>query len=149
MLSGLPCPHAIAAIWVKGDDPIAYVHEYYKKQSYLDTYSYSINPVPGIEMWKIIRAPIQPPPYRRQPGRPKMVRIREEGEEPPAASEARPTKLPRSRYVTMSCRVCGSGDHNKRTCPIELGRKARVRVRLVINLKFYFQVIVNIIMSLI
>ncbi|XP_061989340.1 uncharacterized protein LOC133707897 [Rosa rugosa] len=49
-LSGLPCPHAITSIWVKGDDHIAYVHHYYSKQAYLDAYSYAINPVPGIEM---------------------------------------------------------------------------------------------------
>lgn len=73
-----------------------------------------------------------------------MVRIREEGEVPSAASKARPTKLRRSRYVTMSCRVCGFADHNKRTCPNELTRKAReAGVRVGYKLNFYFKVYVN------
>lgn len=71
MLFGLPCPHAIAAIWVKGDDPISYVHDYYKNQSYLHAYSYAINLVPGIELWMIIRVPIQLSQYERESGRPK------------------------------------------------------------------------------
>lgn len=33
--------------------------------------------------------------------------------------------MPRSYYVTANCSVGGSGDHNNRTCPIELAEKAR------------------------
>lgn len=58
MLSRLPCPHAIACIWVKGDDPIAYVDNYYRNESYLNAYGYVIHPVPGIDYWPIKNAPI-------------------------------------------------------------------------------------------
>lgn len=105
-MSGLPCPHAIASIFVKGDDPIDYVHRYYSKQSYLAAYAHAINPVPGIDYWSIKKASIQPPKYKRQPGRPKMVRRREEGEVlAPTQHTSSTIKLSRSRYMTISCTV--------------------------------------------
>jgi hypothetical protein len=127
MMSGIPCPHVICCIFLLGHDPLDYVHDCYSKQSYLNAYSHPINPVPGIELWSVIDAPIQPPPFRRQPGRPKRARRRDEDEEPPApnveTNEEGRTKMPRSSYVTSSCRTCGSVDHNKRTCPIERAKK--------------------------
>ncbi|KAK9939640.1 hypothetical protein M0R45_016330 [Rubus argutus] len=129
MMSEIPCPHVIACIFVRGQDPVDYVDDYYSKQSYLNAYAHSINPVPGIDLWPMIDAPIQPPPFRRQRGRQKMVRRREEGEEPAAANistdEVGCTKMPRSRYVTMSCTSCGSKYHNRRTCQTELAKKTR------------------------
>lgn len=66
-----------------------------------------------------------------------------DGEEPSAATKARPTKLSRNRYVIMSCRFCGSSDHSKRTCPTKLAMKARedsARARCKLN--FYFKIYV-------
>ena len=40
----------------------------------------------GIKLWKMIEHLIRPPPYKMQPVRPKFVKRRKEGEEPPAAS---------------------------------------------------------------
>lgn len=64
---------------------------------------------------------------RRREDRPKRARRRDEDEEPPApnveTNEEGRTKMPRSSYVTSSCRTCGSVDHNKRTCPIERAKK--------------------------
>ncbi|KAK9932343.1 hypothetical protein M0R45_019584 [Rubus argutus] len=118
-------PTLSPCIWVKGDDPIAYIDNYYRKESYLNAYDYAINPVSGVDHWPIKNAPIQPPTYKKQHGRPKMVRRREEGEEPPARKVSATNKMPRSRYVTCSCTICGDPSHNKRTCSIELTRKTR------------------------
>ncbi|KAK9943065.1 hypothetical protein M0R45_008687 [Rubus argutus] len=63
-LSGLPCPHAIASIFIKGDDPMSYVHRYYTKQYYIGAYAHAINPVPGIEYWTIKPSSIEPPKYK-------------------------------------------------------------------------------------
>ncbi|KAK9911847.1 hypothetical protein M0R45_035733 [Rubus argutus] len=40
----------------------------------------------GIKLWNLIEHLIRPPPYKMQPVRPKFVKRRKEGEEPPAAS---------------------------------------------------------------
>jgi hypothetical protein len=112
---------------VKAHDPAQYVHPYYSKQFYLQAYAYPINPVPGIDLWKIVHHHIEPPPFRRMPGRPKKVRRKEEGEAIPAserttaATTTTPTvptskKLPRSEYVGGKCTACGNPKHNRRTC---------------------------------
>lgn len=40
----------------------------------------------GIKLWKLIGHLIRPPPYNMQPVRPKFLKRRKEGEEPPAAT---------------------------------------------------------------
>ncbi|XP_024178075.1 uncharacterized protein LOC112183998 [Rosa chinensis] len=99
-LSSLPCPHAIHCIFIRGEDPKQYVHMYYKKQAYLDAYAHLINPVPGIEYWTIRVVKIHPPQYKRQPGKPKKARTKEEAK-PPAPE---PTK------------VCGNTTRMSRSC---------------------------------
>lgn len=126
VLSGISCPHAITCIFVKGHDPTQYLHPYYSKQFYLQAYAYPINPVPRIDLWKMVHHPIQPPPFRRMSGRPKKIRRKEEGETIPVgegtmnattSSVPMSNKLPRSDYQHGKCTICGNPKHNKRTCP--------------------------------
>ncbi|KAH0639646.1 hypothetical protein KY285_036232 [Solanum tuberosum] len=41
-LTGIPCHHAIAAIWVEKDEPEMYVHECYTTEQYMKSYEHSI-----------------------------------------------------------------------------------------------------------
>lgn len=74
-LSGIPCQHAIAAIYAKEHDPTDYVDDWYSQTKYIDAYEPIIHPIAGEDHWPHKEAPMEPPPYKRQPGRPKKVRL--------------------------------------------------------------------------
>ncbi|XP_040372479.1 uncharacterized protein LOC112192744 [Rosa chinensis] len=112
-VSGLPCGHAIAAIYSKGWSPDEFVDDHYRMEKYLEAYEQVINPIAGISEWEIIHRPIAAPLYRAQPGRPKLKRNKEPGEEPPAAGTE---KLSRSFYSQVKCGRCHKKGHNVRTC---------------------------------
>lgn len=73
-ISGIPCQHAIAAIYTKEQDPALYVDDYYSQEKYLLAYGHIIHPIAGEDYWPHKDAPLEPPPYKAQPGRPKKVR---------------------------------------------------------------------------
>lgn len=70
-LTVIPCHHAIAAIWVKRDEPEKYVQECYTTEQYMKRYDHSILPINSFEEWPKTRVeqPL-PPIYKTQPGRP-------------------------------------------------------------------------------
>lgn len=74
-LNGIPCQHAIAAIYAKEHDPTYYVDYWYSQTKYIDAYEPIIHPIAGEDHWPHKDAPIEPPPYKRRPGRPKKVRL--------------------------------------------------------------------------
>ncbi|XP_040364527.1 uncharacterized protein LOC121050041 [Rosa chinensis] len=87
-VSGIPCGHAIAAIYSKGWSPDEFVDDHYRMEKYFKAYELVINPIAGVSEWEIIHRPIAAPLYRAQPGRPKLKRNKEPGEEPPPAGKA-------------------------------------------------------------
>lgn len=135
-LSGIPCVHAICAIFAKKQDPALYVDEMLSQTKYTDAYSPIINPIAGENDWEQIDYPIAPPPYKRQAGRPKMKRIKEVGEKmaPPAPNTA---KMSRSQYVKMTCTTCGKKGHNLRGC---LKNKAAASSSQVVS-NFFFSLL--------
>ncbi|KAF3671823.1 hypothetical protein FXO38_06406 [Capsicum annuum] len=64
-LTRIPCNYAIAAIWVKKDEPKMYVHECYTVKQYLKSYNPSILPIFSIDQWPKIEPPL-PPIYKAQ-----------------------------------------------------------------------------------
>ncbi|KAI5354944.1 hypothetical protein L3X38_007839 [Prunus dulcis] len=79
-LCGIPCLHAIYAIFQRNEDIEDYVDKLYKKEAYLKTYGPIIRPVPSIDQWPMSCLPaIKPPKLRIQPGRPRKVRTKEPG----------------------------------------------------------------------
>ncbi|CAL2274389.1 unnamed protein product [Prunus armeniaca] len=80
-LCGIPCPHAISTIFQRCENPIAYVDDYYKLETYMKAYEPVIHPIPSMDQWsKCGLPPIKPPFYKQQLGRPKRVRTKEPGE---------------------------------------------------------------------
>ncbi|XP_062025578.1 uncharacterized protein LOC133741880 [Rosa rugosa] len=112
-LSGIPCGHAIAAIYSKGWSPEDFVSEWYTEKKFMEAYEVMLQPIAGAAEWEVIERPITPPLHQRQPGRPRTKRTKEPGEEPPAPGIE---KLPRSHYTQVECGICGKKGHNKRTC---------------------------------
>jgi hypothetical protein len=110
-LSGLPCQHAISAIYKASGRIEDFIAPCYSIQAYKDTYQHVLYPVEGPENWPISSMPRPAPPaYVKLPGRPKTERRREQGEEPKGK------KLSRVG-IKMSCSSCGKNDHNIRRCP--------------------------------
>lgn len=71
-LSGIPCVHAISAIYYGNGNPYDFVHACYMKKTYRKTYSGYLQPMEGSNMWPESRIqPVFPPSERRMPGRPK------------------------------------------------------------------------------
>ena len=46
-ISRIPCCHAICAILDKKEDPEDYIHEWYHKDKYIETYKHTLNPING------------------------------------------------------------------------------------------------------
>lgn len=109
-LVGIPCRHAVAAISHNMQQPVNFVHSYYRRDAYKATYGHAISPINGKRMWPYTPdAPILPPVYKRKAGRPKKLRRREPHEDDPEEG-ARPVPVHR-------CGRCGGTGHNVRTCP--------------------------------
>eukprot|EP00257_Ricinus_communis_P021425 XP_015580917.1 uncharacterized protein LOC107262060 [Ricinus communis] len=66
-LTGIPCCHAVCAIWYKHDNPENYLDDYYKVSTYLKTYRHLLNPTTSYEFWPRATAPPLLPPAPVQP----------------------------------------------------------------------------------
>lgn len=109
-LSGLPCSHAISAIYTVGKDLEEYIAPCYRVDVYDQIYNHVLQPVEGKESWPVASNPRPFPPIKmKQPGRPKTERRREEGEKPKG------TKLSK-KGIIIRCSMCGGQNHNKRKC---------------------------------
>ncbi|XP_015060247.1 uncharacterized protein LOC107006127 [Solanum pennellii] len=110
-LKGIPCAHDIAAMNHLNVDASQAISSWYRKDTYMKTYSHFIQPVPNMEMWPESRNPmVEPPEAREMSGRTPKNRRREIGEVRKAG------KLPRMGTV-MTCSLCKGTNHNKRNCP--------------------------------
>ncbi|XP_019197083.1 PREDICTED: uncharacterized protein LOC109190938 [Ipomoea nil] len=113
-LTGIPCQHAVCAIWMKhGKGPIwHYVDSCYLIFTYKKTYEGCINPMSGYEDWPITsRQPPLPPLYKAKAGRPRKLRMKSKGE---ISNDG--VHLSR-RHVTLHCKKCKELGHNSRKCP--------------------------------
>jgi len=112
-LNGIPCPHAIAAIYLNHHKPEQYVSKWYLMDTFRQAYACGVNPMPGPDDWPADRDvdPIDPPEPRKQRGRPKKQRKREPYEQKPDES----IKICRKGY-NVQCGNCGKKGHNARGC---------------------------------
>ena len=111
-LSGLPCCHALSAIYCVGHEVDNYIASCYSIAEYKKTYDCCLQPVEGEESWEPSDHPKpEAPDYVKPLGRPATERRREEGEAP----KAKGNKLTNAG-IKMKCSCCGSTKHNKTTC---------------------------------
>ncbi|XP_062014682.1 uncharacterized protein LOC133731289 [Rosa rugosa] len=76
-LCGIPCGHAIAAIYSKGWNVDDFVSDWYTQKKFMEAYEVMLHPIAGVAEWEHFERPIAPPLYRRLPGRPKTKRTKE------------------------------------------------------------------------
>ena len=109
-ITGVPCKHAISAIYANRELPEAYVHKYFLKDIYLAIYNHVINPVPSKEEWECTGyGDIHPNIPRKPAGRPKKKRIRSTDE------PVNPYKVSRAGGYIV-CENYGKQGHNIRGC---------------------------------
>ncbi|XP_058777048.1 uncharacterized protein LOC131651395 [Vicia villosa] len=107
-LVGIPCRHVVAALGFRQQNPEDFVHEYYTRDRYTMCYGFSISPINGTDMWPEVESEeLLPPNYKKGPGRPRKLRIRESGE------EGARRRLP---GVSYRCTKCDKVGHNVKTC---------------------------------
>ncbi|KAL4320047.1 hypothetical protein GQ457_18G015050 [Hibiscus cannabinus] len=130
-LTGLPCSHAICCIFNRREHAEDYVDDCYKVATFLNTYSYTINPIAGEDQWDLVQHgdAIIPPKLskpkrgRHQTKRKKdFVEILEDGEK-----KSNLSKLSR-KGLKMTCSICGQQGHNKRFHGDENHLQKRTRV---------------------
>ncbi|XP_056684368.1 uncharacterized protein [Spinacia oleracea] len=112
-LSGVPCNHAIAAIWKAVEHPEHYVASCFAKDTYLKAYQYPLEPLNGPQQWpESPYAPIVAPVVKKLNNRPTVKRK-------PSVGEVEGFKLTKKGQV-HKCSNCGGEGHNKRKCHIPL-----------------------------
>lgn len=95
-LTGIPCKHA-TSIYLTRKKFETYVHNYFNKETYLSTYSFMTNPVPGEHDWiETGYNAIALPYYRKPVGRPRKERKK-------AADEPKNVHRVSGKYKTMQC----------------------------------------------
>ncbi|KAK1379143.1 hypothetical protein POM88_025887 [Heracleum sosnowskyi] len=108
-LTGMPCIHGCQAILSINAALESFVDEYFKKTTYLKSYSYLMSPMKGSKEWPLAKqVKLLPPKARRMPGRPKKHRRREADE---VGGGCRLSK----KGVVMKCSRCLVIGHNKAT----------------------------------
>ncbi|KAK3231793.1 hypothetical protein Dsin_003674 [Dipteronia sinensis] len=110
-LTGIPCKHAIAAIYTESEDPSMYVDIYYHKETQMKCYGDVMYGIKMEKYWtKTGRPPLVPPKIVKQPGRPKKLRIREIGEIPPSQRKFKQV------HKSYTCSACKQEGHNYKSC---------------------------------
>ena len=134
-LTGIPCQHAICALFHAQIDPVTQISRFYHKDTYLCSYRTKFQPVRGKGFWKVDKfQPMEPPPLSILPGRPTKKRKRtnecerrkKRGSHQPhhrTRSVDTNTDLPPPPPEKMSkkgstgkCSICHQPGHNRATC---------------------------------
>jgi len=90
-----------------------FVPDEYRRERYEACYAHMIFPVNGRSLWqRTAYTDLQPPPIRRQPGRPKKKRTKD-----PSEMLRDDSQMKRARYG-IKCSRCKAVGHNKSTCKL-------------------------------
>jgi hypothetical protein len=109
-MTGIPCAHAICAIWSDNADPLDYVNDWYIVDMLKNAYNEIVYPMSIEDHWtKTNGEHVDPPMARIQSGRLRKVRTR-------GPDEPKNQYRMRKGEVTMRCSRCRGVGHNATTC---------------------------------
>ncbi|KAL4587840.1 hypothetical protein LXL04_000714 [Taraxacum kok-saghyz] len=119
-LTGIPCKHAIAAIWEMRNNkedvriPESWVHPIYWLKTWKNMYSFTIEPINGRNMWETSTCltTLLPPKHHVTIGRPKKKRKKSVVE---LEDLVRGHTASRS-FKSVTCSKCKNIGHNSRSC---------------------------------
>ncbi|KAK9071946.1 hypothetical protein SSX86_008377 [Deinandra increscens subsp. villosa] len=119
-LTGIPCRHAVAAIWNRavfkneGGMVESYVNPIYRMDRWKAVYSYKVYPINGSSLWPKSQVPIIiiPPTHHKPVGRPRKARKRSAIE----MEEVTRTGKLSKKGSGGTCSKCKKKGHNSRTC---------------------------------
>ncbi|XP_074338221.1 uncharacterized protein LOC141676467 [Apium graveolens] len=117
-LTGIPCPHAVAATHNRREQQQTYVSKYYSRDAYLESYKNSLGALKSEEFWETHSTEEILPPYipKKLRGRPKKQRRRETWE---GGSRSRSSQVVQ-RFPSgkkMHCSLCRQPEHRRTKCP--------------------------------
>ena len=105
---GIPCRHDVAALGFRQQNPEDFVDDCYSREKYKLCYGFVVSPINGQDMWPEVESDeLLPPMFKKGPGRPRKLRIRESGE------EGARRRLP---GVSYRCTTCDKFGHNAQSC---------------------------------
>ncbi|XP_076910780.1 uncharacterized protein LOC143568517 [Bidens hawaiensis] len=78
-LTGIPCYHVCAVAGSLKMNVEELVHSCLTKEMYLKSYQFTIPPLPSEKHWPVVELPLNPPPIKIGPGRPKKNRKKDPG----------------------------------------------------------------------
>ncbi|KAK2659467.1 hypothetical protein Ddye_006000 [Dipteronia dyeriana] len=111
-LTGISCIHGMSALLNSNHDPIQFVHNMYKKETFMKAYNPVIYGVNGPTMWpNTNEKPVHVPEFKKQRGRPNKARNLQSDE----VRVGGKLKLMRN-YIRIKCNKCNQQGHNKTTC---------------------------------
>ena len=125
-LAGLPCCHAICAIYKSGRKIEEFIHPCYYIETFKKIYEHCLQPVEGEECWPVSRNPRPVAPgYIAMPGARKKNndRRREEGEAPKGKKLSK-------HGIQITCGSCGGKGHNKGSCSKNADRNKKTKAFL-------------------
>ena len=119
-MTGIPCSHAISAIFKSKQKPEGFIHDFFKKPMYLEAYKPVIYPVPSQDQWtKTHTCDIHPPVFRIEKGRHQSKRRKGKFE----VLEPKDT----SRMATITCSNCKFLGHRYTSCTKPLNPQLEMR----------------------
>ncbi|XP_052726016.1 uncharacterized protein LOC128194445 [Vigna angularis] len=111
-VTGIPCCHALTAMWFLNINPEDYIPNWFRTSTYEETYIPLIFPVNGLELWKRTSyADVLPPPNRVLPGRPRKKRRLESWEQKRDDTQLGQTGIPKR------CGIYRQLGHRRTNCP--------------------------------
>uniref|UniRef100_A0ACD5X716 Uncharacterized protein n=1 Tax=Avena sativa TaxID=4498 RepID=A0ACD5X716_AVESA len=119
-MSGIPCSHAISAIYKSRQQPEAFVNDFFKKPMYLEAYNPPVYPVLGEDLWTKTQYPdIDPPVFKVELGRKEYKRRKGKFEPPQPKVQI--------RMATITCSNCKLAGHRYTNCtqPLKPGLSIR------------------------
>ena len=130
----IPYVHGCAIILYMKRDPVDFVDNFFKVENFISTHQrFGLLPINGSDMWlEGSSAPVLPPPFKVQLGKPKKMR-RREAKETTHIPETNMMKM-RKLDVQITIQLYKGVGHNIRTCKEKnnpnFSKKIKISIRI-------------------